>query len=281
MLQDLRFALRQMLKAPGFTSAAVIVLALGIGANTAVFSVVYGVVFRPRGYAKPAEIVQLFSQSKTQPDTFRGFSYPTYRDIREQNTVFSDVLAHTVALVGIGEKGETRRTFAQVVTSNFFAVMGVSPAQGRTFLPDEETLGKPAHVAVVSHRYWRKQGANPQILGSSVTVNGTAFTIIGVMPPAFTGTMEIISPEVWLPMSVHDLVANDAFANSETSLAQRTSNPLLVVGRLKPDMTAAAAEPCASHPRCKLRAGVPSRAEGPDVRDGAVVTLRRRFGTFG
>ena len=243
MIQDLKFALRQLFKAPRFTATAVAVLALGIGANTAVFSVVYGAVFRPPGYAKPTEIVQLFSQDKTKPDTFRAFSYPSYRDIREQNTVFSDVLAHTVALVGIGERRETRRAFAQVVTSNFFSVLGVLPAQGRTFLPDEETLGKPAHVAIVSHRYWKKRGGDDGILGSAITVNGTQFTIVGVMPPAFTGTMEIISPEVWLPMSVHDLVANDALTESKNSLAERASNRLLVIGRLKPEMTPAAAEP--------------------------------------
>ncbi len=242
MLQDFRFALRQLFKAPRFTLAAVAVLALGIGANTAIFNVVYTVMFRPPGYANPAEVVQLFSQDKTQPNSFRAFSYPTYRDIREQNTVFSDVLAHTLALVGIGEKGETRRAFAQVVTSNFFSVMGVAPARGRTFMPDDETLGKPAHVAIVSHRFWKKQGSRPEILGSRILVNGTSFTVIGVMPPGFTGTLEILSPEVWLPMSVHDLVADDVLAGRRNSLAERTSNRLLVVGRLKPGITATAAD---------------------------------------
>ena len=243
MLQDFRFALRQLFKAPRFTLAAVAVLALGIGANTAIFSVVYTVVFRPPAYANPAQVVQLFSQDKTKPNSFRAFSYPTYRNIREQNTVFSDVLAHTLALVGIGEKGETRRAFAQVVTSNFFSVMGVAPALGRTFLPDEETLGKPAHVAIVSHRFWNKRGARPEILGSRVLINGTPFTVIGVMPPEFTGTIEILSPEVWLPMSVHDVVADDVLAGQTNALAERTSNRLLVVGRLKPGVTRAAADP--------------------------------------
>src|SRR5207253_444854 len=139
MIQDFKFALRQLLKAPGFAIAAVIVLALGIGANTAVFSLVHTLFFKPPAYAKPNELVQVFSQNKKNPKSYRMFSYPTYCDIRQQNTVFTDVMAYNIALVGIGKQGETRRTFAAEVSSNYFSVMGVSLARGRTFLPEEET----------------------------------------------------------------------------------------------------------------------------------------------
>ena len=114
MVKDLRFAVRQLFKAPGFTIAAVTVLALGIGVNTAVFSLVNTLFFAAPAYAKPHEMVQLFSQDKKDPKKFRGFSYPTYRDIREQNTVFSDTMAYNLALVGLGQKGDTRRAFAAV-----------------------------------------------------------------------------------------------------------------------------------------------------------------------
>src|SRR5258705_11996420 len=109
MVQDLRFAVRQLFKAPAFTIAAVTVLALGIGANTAVFSLVNTLFFAPPAYAKPHEMVQLFSQNKKDPKKFRGFSYPTYRDIREQNTVFSDALRLNFTLIGLGQKGDRRR----------------------------------------------------------------------------------------------------------------------------------------------------------------------------
>ena len=109
MVQDLRFAVRQLFKAPSFTVAAVTVLALGIGANAAVFSVVNTLFFAPPAYAKPHEMVQLFSQDKKNPKTYRGFSYPTYLDIREQNTVFSDAMSFNLALIGLGQKGDTRR----------------------------------------------------------------------------------------------------------------------------------------------------------------------------
>ena len=128
MLSDFKFALRVLAKSPGFTAAAVIVLALGIGANSAVFSLVHALLFAPPSYARPAEIAQVFSQDKKNPKTFRGFSYPTYRDIREKNPVFTDALAFNLAMVGVGEKDNTRRAFAALVSSNYFSVMGVPPA---------------------------------------------------------------------------------------------------------------------------------------------------------
>src|SRR4249919_1901733 len=144
MIQDLKFAVRQLIKSPGFTIAAVIVLGLGIGTNTAVFSLVHTILFAPPGYTRPNEVVQVFSQDKKNPKTYRGFSYPTYRDIREQNSVFTEVMAYNLAMVGLGQKGDTRRTFAAMASSNYFSVLGVPLAQGRTFLPEEETPGQAA-----------------------------------------------------------------------------------------------------------------------------------------
>src|SRR5205814_9225956 len=172
MVQDLRFAVRQLFKAPGFTVAAVTVLALGLGANAAVFSVVNTLFFAPPAYAKPHEMVQLFSQDKKNPKTYRGFSYPTYRDIREQNNVFTDTMAYNLAMIGVGQKGDTRRTFAAIVSSNYFSVLGVSLARGRTFLPEEETPGRPAMVAIVSYAYWQKHNLDPAVVGSQIFVNG-------------------------------------------------------------------------------------------------------------
>src|SRR3954453_7828394 len=134
MIQDFRFAFRQLWKAPGFTAAAVIVLALGIGVNTAIFSLVNVMVFQPPAYHHPIEIVQLFSQDKKDPKNFRSFSYPTYNDIREQNSVFAGLLAHDDSVVGIGEKGNSRRAVVDLVSSNYFSVLGVLPVQGRPFL---------------------------------------------------------------------------------------------------------------------------------------------------
>ena len=130
MIRDFKFAFRQLFKTPGFTIAAATVLALGIGVNTAVFSLVNTLFFAPPSYAKPHEMVQLFSQDKKDPKKFRGFSYPTYLDIREQNTVFSDAMSFNLALIGLGQKGDTRRTFAAVVSSNYFSVAFLALAAG-------------------------------------------------------------------------------------------------------------------------------------------------------
>lgn len=130
MLHDLRFAFRQLSKAPGFTASAVIVLALGIGANTAIFSLMNALLFEPPHYPDASHVVQIFSQEKKNPKSFRGFSYPAYRDIRDRNNVFAGVMAHNLAMVGLGEKGNTRRAFTDVVSSNYFSVMGVMPIQG-------------------------------------------------------------------------------------------------------------------------------------------------------
>ncbi len=185
MIHDFRFAVRQLLKAPGFTIAAVLVLALGIGANTAVFSLVHTLFLAPPGYARPHELVQVFSQDKKNPKVYRAFSYPTYRDICEQNSVFTDAMAYNLALVGLGQKGDTHRAFAAIVSSNYFSVLGVTVARGRSFLPEEEKPGRPAPVAIVSYGYWQKHNADPAILGSQIFINGHPFTVIGVTPRSF------------------------------------------------------------------------------------------------
>jgi predicted permease len=243
VVQDLRFAVRQLFKAPGFTIAAVTVLALGIGVNTAVFSLVNTVFFASPAYARPHEVVQLFSQDKKNPKKFRGFSYPTYLDIRKQNTVFSDAMSFNLSLIGIGQKGDTRRAFAAIVSSNYFSVLGVPLARGRAFLPEEETPGRNAPVVIVSYRYWQKQDLDPRVIGSQVLINGRSFTIVGITPKQFTGTMQILSPEVWLPMSVYDQVANNFEPQNKTAIGDRTGTQLRIIGRLKPGITAVAAEP--------------------------------------
>src|SRR6266704_1979990 len=243
VVQDLRFAVRQLFKAPGFTIAAVTVLALGIGVNTAVFSLVNTVFFAPPAYAEPHEVVQLFSQDKKNPKKFRGFSYPTYLDIRKQNTVFSDAMSFNLSLIGIGQKGDTRRAFAAIVSSNYFSVLGVPLAQGRAFLPEEETPGRNTAVAIVSYGYWQKHDLDPRVLGSQLLVNGRPFTIVGITPKGFVGTMQVLSPKVWLPMSVYDQVANDFEAENKSKIDDRKGTQLRIMGRLKPGMTAAAAKP--------------------------------------
>jgi predicted permease len=243
MLHDFRFAFRQLVKARAFTAAAVIVLALGTGVNIAIFSLVNAMLFQPPHYAKANEVVQVFSQDKKNPKTFRGFSYPTYLDIRERNSAFSGVMAHNLAMVGLGDKRSTRRAFTDVVSSNYFTVMGVMPMQGRAFTVEEETPGRDAAVAIVSYNYWKKEGLNPALLGSIIKIDSRPFTVIGILPQGFTGTTQIFAPEIWLPLGVYDQVANDFETENKGKLDDRAGRQFMVVGRLKPGMTAAAAAP--------------------------------------
>jgi predicted permease len=257
MIQDFRFAFRQLWKSPSFTIAAVAVLALGIGVNTAIFSLVNVMVFQPPAYQRPAEIVQLFSQDKKDPKNFRAFSYPTYSDIRDQNTVFSGLLAHDDGVVGIGEKGNFRRAVVDIVSSNYFSVLGVSPALGRGFLPEEEKPGARAHVAVVSFSYWQKHSHDQSVLGSSLLVDGRPFTIVGIMPEGFTGLESVFSREAWLPLGVYDEMIGNRGDASIRSIANRGSDRLMLIGRLKPGVTAEAAAPALKGLAANLEAAFP------------------------
>ena len=243
MLHDFRFAFRQLIKVPTFTAAAVLVLALGIGANTAIFGLMNTLLFQPPHYANPEEVVQLFSQNQKDPKSFRGFSYPTYLDIRQQNSVFSGLAAHNLAMVGLGDNGNTRRAFTDVVSANFFSVLGVRPILGRAFQPEEETPGRESPVAIVSYNYWKRKGLDPTVLGSTIRIDARPYTVIGIMPEGFTGTAQIFSPEIWLPLGVYDRVANDFETENKSKLDDRAARQLMLVGRLKPGMTAAGAAP--------------------------------------
>ena len=181
ILSDLRHSIRLLLKNPGFTSVAILILALAIGLNTAVFTLVNSLVLRPRpGSDQPGEVVGLFSYDTSRPDQYREFSYPTYRDIREQNQSFLDITAIGATMVGIGEGELPRRAFAFQIGANYFSTFGVQPALGRSFLPEEEAPGSLRLVAILSDDYWRKTGANPHVLGTTLRVNARDFTVVGV-----------------------------------------------------------------------------------------------------
>jgi predicted permease len=229
-LQDLRFGLRTLIKTPGFTVVAVVVLAVGIGANSAMFSLVNALLIRPlSGHAD--ELVGLYSHDRTKPNSsYRGFSYPNYVDIRDNNDVFDGLLAHTFSMVGVPNGETTRQTFIEVVSSNYFDALGVPPVAGRTFTAEEERPSARVPVAIV--RYDKRHQ-----LGQTVKINSIDFTIVGVAPPNFTGTMAIISPEMWLPLGMFDTVVNDIFRNNGRPFADRRNLALVLAGRLKPGFT--------------------------------------------
>ena len=160
LVQDVRYALRLLRKSPGFTTVAVLVLAIGIGANAAMFTLVNAFLFRPISGSEDGVLYGVYSHDRAKPDDWRAFSYPNYRDIRDGNEVFASLLAHNLTMVGIREGGETRRAMAGLVSANYFKAMGVRVSEGRAFLPEEEAPGSDVPVAIVSHGYWQRAGAD-------------------------------------------------------------------------------------------------------------------------
>jgi putative ABC transport system permease protein len=243
LMQDVRFAVRMLRKSPGFTLVAVLILAVGIGANGAMFSLVNGLLLKPLNGGSTSPLFGLHSGERSTPDRFRGFSYPEYVDIRDQNTVFASLLAESVARSGLTEGGLTRRVSAGVVSSNYFSTLGVTMAAGRAFTLDEERPGSAAAVAVVSYPFWLERGLRPDVVGQRITVNAHELTIVGVAPEGFSGTMPVLSMDLWLPFGAASFVeSRAAFGPSARVVNDRSVQTLLVAGILKDGQTAASAE---------------------------------------
>jgi predicted permease len=240
MLRDVRFGARMFRKNPWFTCAAVTVLALGIGANTAIFSLVNAFLLKPLVIRNPAELVGCYSRD-TGNASYRGFSYPDYAELRANGSAFSSLMAHNMAMVGLSEGDATRRVFADIVSANYFTTFGVPLFQGRSFTPEEERPASAIPVVIVSYSYWKKTGADPQLLGKGVRINNRIYTVVGVAPEGFTGTTAMISPELYLPLGVYEMATND-FEGVGRALAARSNHDLILVGRLRPGVSQRSAD---------------------------------------
>lgn len=224
MTQDLRFGVRMLLKQPGFALLAVLTLALGIGANTAIFSVVYSVLMRPLPYAAPEKLMALYSMYPER-DVFRSvISAPDFHDWRAQNQTFESMAAYIGSNYALSGGELPERLVGLNVSPNFFQVLGVNPLLGRAFAPEEENDGRD-RVAVLSYGLWQRRfGADPQLVGKSISLNGENYTVIGVMPQSFRfAPVELYRPLVFDAEDMADMA--------------RGSHYLQVIGRLKPDTT--------------------------------------------
>ncbi len=235
LLQDLRYGVRQLWQSPGFTLTVVLTLALGIGVNTAIFSLFNALVLRPIPARDPASIVNVYRTVENQ-ERFGVFSYPEYRSEREHNSVFSGLAAFTgaqVTLTSGGEKsaandaGETLQ--AQLVSGNYFSVLGVGAAPGRTFIAEEDQTPNSHPVVVLSHDLWQRRfQSDPNIVGSTLTLNSDSYTVVGIAPQGFSGTVP--DPvDVWVPMMMQGKIRPGA-----NLLEDRNDMSLQLVGRLKP-----------------------------------------------
>jgi putative ABC transport system permease protein len=231
--RDLRFAVRSLARSPGFTAIAVLTLALGIGANTAIFSVVYSVLLRPLAYAEPEQLISIRAAFSSTGAQDVPASQPEYHDYLRGVSALQDLAAVYPISINLTGLGEPQRIQASVVSDNYFRLLGVAPAMGRDFAPDDDR-GQIGYVAIISHDLWRKRfGGDPNIIGKTVRLDDDPMSIIGVMPPGFRHVLESgISPmEVWAPISLDN--PDPDFLNV------RGARVYDLIGRLKPGRTVA------------------------------------------
>ena len=244
--QDLRYGVRILARHPGFTAVAVLALALGIGVNTAILSAVNGFVLRPLPVDKPAELLTPYWGRKTDTQVWGEFSYPNYVDLREQNRSFSDLCAWMETSAGISSSesrnaGDSERAevvWGELVSGNYFDVMGVKPLLGRGFLPEEDLTPNAHPVTVISHALWQRRfDADPAILGKTIYLNGLPYNVIGVMPESFLGSTFYLHHSFWVP-----LMMAQKFGRRAEWQTNRNYALFKLYGRLKPGLTLAQAE---------------------------------------
>jgi predicted permease len=234
-------SLRHLVKAPGFALAAVFVLALGIGLNGAMSGLIYAMGLAGRPYPDPDRIVQLYSSQAKQPDSYRAFSYPAYQQLAADQTVFKSVLAHNPTIVGVSDGGDARRTFAAVVSRNYFDVLGVPIIHGRGFTADEDRPGSDIPVVIASYAFWQRTGLEPDLVGSTIRVNERSFTVAGITPRGFTGTMMVFGADLFFPLGVFHSISNDFEGETQRRLELASVYNLFLVGRLADGVTLEAA----------------------------------------
>jgi predicted permease len=232
IFQDLRYAYRMLAKSPGFTALAVLTLALGIGVNATVFSVINGMLLRPMPVPHPEQITVLAAQQEGSRD-FQQFSYPDYLDIRRQADVFSDILAYRVSLVGLSVDGKGDHCIISRVTGNYFSTAGIQPALGRLIFPTEGQTPGADPILVLGYAYWQKRfGGDRNVIGKQVEMDGHPVTIVGVTPKGFPGMYAFLNMDGYVPLSaVAGLGGN---APVEETWTHREERSLQLKGRLKP-----------------------------------------------
>src|SRR5213596_1094123 len=238
MIQDFKFALRQLRKAPGFTAVAVLTLSLAIGVNSAIFALINSVVLRPMVPLRPREVVNVFNCRQNANHDYRQFSYNEYRELRENSDdLFVDVAALEFAVAGIGRDHEMRRSFAFLTSENYFSLMGVQPFRGRFYNAEECQPNANVPVVVASYAFWKRQGGRSDFVGSKLQINGQPYAVIGITPDGFSGVSALVVPDVRLPLGVRSQLGS-AFGDSESlhDLAQPKNYALNVTARLRPGL---------------------------------------------
>jgi predicted permease len=286
--REIKFALRGLRRAPGFTAVAVATLAVGVGLNATIFSVVSSVLFRPLPVERPAELVNVYGRATTST-AHDAISYPNYLDYRAQATTLSGLVAHTNFFASASIDGGSELVVGEVVSANYFQVLGVHPVLGRAFAPEEFAGPGAGPVAVLSHSFWQTRfGAAPDVVGRSFRMNGVVYTVVGVAPRRFGGMFPAVAVQMWVPLSMVDHVDplgshRNTGGGGDSLLESRGRHFLWLKGRIRPgveltqvraELDAISARLAADHPEANERervAVIPTRAVAinPDL-DGTV-----------
>ena len=270
LIHDLRHATRLLAKSPGFVLTAALVLGLGVGANTAIFTLVNGLFLRP---LPVPEANRLAWVTTLVPPSSRlmNLSYPDYLEIRDHNEVFSGLLAYDQIPVALAGGGAPERVRGAIVSGNYFSVLGIKPALGRTFGPDEDRAPGAAPVAVIGHALWKKRfGSDPGLVGRGLLLSGREFMVVGIAPESFTGTEAEGTVDVWVPLAMHA----EVMPGSNALMAARDAGWLRVMGRLKPEVTPAQAGASLA----RIAQGISE--ESPTRRSGMTLQVTPASGTI-
>src|ERR1041384_3156074 len=260
LFKDIRYAFRGLTKRPGFVAVAVITLSLGIGANTAIFSLVNTVLLRSLPVDKPEEIVSVSVRAKD--DTMQAFWYPNYVDFRDQNQTLSGLLVYRFAPLSLSRGGNNERIWGYEVSGNYFDVLKVQAIHGRTFLPEEDQTKLSHPVIVVGYECWQRRfGGDPSIVGRDVLLNNHQFHVIGIAPEGFKGTELVYSPEIWLTASMMEWAEPGA-----TWLDNRKSKNFFGIGRLKEGVNSRQAEASLNVLAQQLAKEYPDTNEGQAIK---------------
>jgi len=270
--QDLRYGARMLWKRPGFTLVALLSLSLGIGANTAIFSLVNALFLRSLPVAEPQRIVALNNAALDGSRDFPTFSVPNYRDLRDRNDVLTGMLAYRNTAASLSHQGVNSRVWSYLVTGNYFELLGVQPLLGRFFTPQDDLMPGAHPVAVITHECWQTRfGADAAIIGKQALINGHSFTIIGVAAPGFYGTEVSFKVEMWFPSMMLTVIEP-----GRDYLNDRDTSNFFVQGRLKPGVTLPQAEAALKNIAAQLAREYPADNEGLTI----ALSPPGLFGTF-
>jgi hypothetical protein len=272
VLNDLRYGLRGLAKSRGFAAAAVLSLALGVGANTTIFTLLNAVFLRPPPVQEPDRLLALFTTDTRTPGLL-PVSYPNYRDYRDHNTAFSSLLLYAPGTMNLTGRGDPQLIMGQLVSGNYFEALGVRPVVGRGFLPEEDAGTPTSPVALISHGLWKRLYAeSPGVKASGIELNGAPYRIVGVAPDGFLGLNQMLGADVFVPFSMYPKIFP-----LPGMVMQRQTLMFTVVGRLKAGVTVQQAQAAMQSLSEELERQYPNENRGrralrihlgPDVRAG-------------